>query len=101
MPQYENCSVEEVEAWIRYYSELEQHYERLAVDARAERRKARGQLAPARHRAKLAAQANQTKRPRGRPVNPNALSGPERLRLYKERRAQRELETLLGIAKPQ
>lgn len=101
MNPYESCSVEEIEAWIRYYSSLEQYYEILAVEARAERRVARGQLAPARHRAKVAAAADQVKRPRGRPVNPNALSGPERLRLYKERRAQRELEALLGNTKPQ
>lgn len=101
MPQYDQVGPAGVLANIEYYTALEQQYERLAVEARAERARWRSQLAPARHRAKLATQADQTKRPRGRPADPNALSNRERQRLYKERRAQRELEILLGNAKPQ
>ena len=79
-----NLSVEEVQNKINECTALVEKYEKLAVEARAERLKWRGQLAPARHREKLALQAAQVRRPRGRPVNPNALSGLERLQKYKE-----------------
>jgi hypothetical protein len=100
MIPYDQVGPVGVQANIEYYTALEQQYEQLAKEARAERARWRSQLAPARHRAKVAAAADQVKRPRGRPVNPNALSGPERLKRMRERRAQRELEALLGNTKP-
>lgn len=101
MEPYDQVSPAGVLANIEYYTALEREAEAAAVAARAERARWRAQLAPARHRAKVAAQAEQSRRPRGRPVNPDALSSAERQRLYRLRREQQELEALLGNAKPQ
>lgn len=91
--QYDQATVEQVLAQIEHYTALEQQYERMAQEARAERRKWRGQLAPAQRRAKKAIADARPKRTRGRPFKQHVLSNIERQRRHKLHQQAKKLST--------
>jgi len=95
---FDQVNVEEVLAKIEYYTELAQKYEQLAKEARAEKQRWRGQLAPARRRAKKAIVDALPKRPRGRPFRQYVLSAEERQRRHKlKQQAKRMSQQQPGV----